>query len=48
MWQGSLNMISRDGKTGSDGIDIYEIGTKWFPRARKSVSTNQNEEFIEK
>ena len=27
---------------------IFEILEKWFPLARKSVSTSQNEGFVEK
>ena len=28
--------------------DILESRTKWFPLAKKSVSTRQNEGFVEK
>ena len=41
-------MFPRDGKTVSNGSDIWDIGTKWFLIARKSVSTRQNEEFVKK
>ena len=35
----SFNIFPRDGKTASSGRYIWDIGTKWFPLARKSVST---------
>ena len=41
-------MFPRDGKTASSRKDIWGIGTKWFPLARKSVSTSQNKGFVEK
>ena len=40
------NIFPRDGKTASGGRVIEEIGTKWFPLARKSISTSQNERFV--
>ena len=36
------NIFPRDGKTTSNGRDIWDIETKCFPLARKSVSTSQN------
>ena len=42
------NIFPQDGKTASNGRVIWEIGIKWFPLARKLVSTSQNEEFVEK
>ena len=41
-------MFPRDGKTAFSRKDIWEIGTKWFPLARKSVSTSQNKGFVVK
>ena len=38
-------MFPQDGKTASSREDIWEIGTKLFPLARKSVSTSQNKGF---
>ena len=29
-------------------LPVEENGTKWLPLARKSVSTSQNEGFVEK
>ena len=43
-----LSIFSQDGKAASNGSNIWEIGTKLFPLARKSVSTSQNEVFYEK
>ena len=42
------NIFSRDGRTASSRKDIWGIGTKWFPLARKSVSTSQKKEFVVK
>ena len=42
------NIFPRDGKTASNGRDIWDIGTKWFPLARKLLSTSQNEGFVSK
>ena len=42
------NISPRDGKTASSRKAIWEIGTKWFPLARKSVSTSQNKGFVVK
>ena len=42
------NIFPRDGKAASSIKDIWEIGTKWFPLARKSVSTSQNKRFVVK
>ena len=36
------NIFSRDGKTTTSKKDVLGIGAKWFPIARKSVSTSQN------
>ena len=41
-------MSPRDEKTASSRKDIWEIGTKWFPLARKSVSTCQSKGFVVK
>ena len=35
------NIFPWDGKAASSRKDIWETGTKWFPLARKSVSTSQ-------
>ena len=40
------NIFPRDGKTASRGNGIWETGIKWFPLARKSVSTSRNGEFV--
>ena len=41
------NIFPRDGKAASIGRDIWDIEIKWFPLARKSVSTSQIEGFVE-
>ena len=41
-------MFPRDGKTASSRKDIWEIRTKCFPPARKSVSTSQNNGLVVK
>ena len=40
--------IPRDAKSASGRKDIFEVGRKWFPPTRESVSTKQNEGFVVK
>ena len=42
------NIFPQDRKTASNGKNIWEMVTEWFPLAWKSIDTSQNEESIEK
>ena len=46
--ENNLSKFPSDGKATSNITNIWDIGTKRFQLARKSVSTSQNERFVEK
>ena len=41
-------MFPRDERTAASRKDIWGIGIKWFPLARKWVFTSQNKGFVVK
>ena len=43
-----LNIFPLDGKAAFSRKVIWDIGAKWFPLARKSVSNSQNKGFVVK